>query len=298
MKIYDDRIKYTKKEFLDRKDSSKIQLLEKSCNEYRNITLKLELEYKLARAINTSESINEVNEFFAIKDDQLIAYAGICCFNGNIIEISGMVMPKYRRQGIFTNLLKMIDTEIVKRESTEVLILCDDKSTEGMKFIESVNGEYKLSEYEMFLDFSQKIESKGIIKLLKATNNDIDEITEQNAIYSKCEVSSLDSFFPEEKEKQGFYTYLALFDQTIIGKVNIQIMKESAGIFGVGVKPEYRSRGYGREILNLAVAKIEGFGSESVFLQVEVKNENALELYLSSGFNVSSKMNYYKYRLL
>ncbi|WP_457679178.1 ribosomal protein S18-alanine N-acetyltransferase [Thermovibrio sp.] len=62
----------------------------------------------------------------------------------------------------------------------------------------------------------------------------------------------------------------------------------------IGVKKEFRRKGIGRELLKNLVKKAKSEGAEEVFLEVDERNEGALELYLSFGFKVVSKRkNYY-----
>jgi mycothiol synthase len=52
----------------------------------------------------------------------------------------------------------------------------------------------------------------------------------------------------------------------------------------VGVMPEWRGRGLGRELLRWAVAELRSRGAGRISLSVEAENELALELYRRTGF--------------
>ena len=64
-------------------------------------------------------------------------------------------------------------------------------------------------------------------------------------------------------------------------------------IAGLGVLPEFRRRGYGREILTQAVGRLASSGVERIALEVSVENEGALTLYESAGFEVVTGYDYY-----
>ena len=53
----------------------------------------------------------------------------------------------------------------------------------------------------------------------------------------------------------------------------------------VGVMPEWRGRGLGRELLRWAVAELRSRGAGRISLSVEAENELALELYRRTGFD-------------
>ena len=102
---------------------------------------------------------------------------------------------------------------------------------------------------------------------------------------------------PEDEEQRGFTIYLAVKDEKIIGKVNLQLSESAGGIYGLGVLPEERGKGYSRAILLLAVRMLQEANAETIYLQVLTDNEKALSLYQSCGFETSSVMDYFTLEL-
>ena len=97
-----------------------------------------------------------------------------------------------------------------------------------------------------------------------------------------------------EEEKRGMTIYLAEKEQQIIGKVNLQLTSRVGGIYGLGVLPLHRGKGFGRAILHMAVEKLKEANAGEVMLQVASENSNALNLYKSCGFVETSTMDYYE----
>jgi ribosomal protein S18 acetylase RimI-like enzyme len=260
-----------------------------------NITLKLELDYKLSRADRKSENLNSINEFMYYDNNKLIGYIGICHFGGEALEVTGMVHPEYRRRGVFKRLFSLVKDEWGKRESQEMLLLSDHSSISGLEFTKYARAEYEHSEYEMYLRSCAEHNCKSNnVVLRKAANKDAREITWQNSIYFNIEFKEKDISMPEEEEKHGSLAYIAEVDNKTIGKVHLEIGDTVSGIYGLGVLPEYRSKGYGREILMGAIEKLKEKNSKNIMLQVASKNKNALNLYISCGFQETSTMDYYK----
>jgi ribosomal protein S18 acetylase RimI-like enzyme len=174
------------------------------------------------------------------------------------------------------------------------------------------------------------------ITFRKATNADANEIARQNAIYFNDEeeagsdntnfpedkeissadilteeeelssddtnlpegkeVSSDNMILPEEEEKRGMTSYLVEKEGQIIGKVNLQLTSKLGAIFGLGVLPEHRRKGYGRALLLLAIEKLREANAQEIMLQVAAENSNALNLYKSCGFEETSTMDYFELR--
>lgn len=277
------------------------------CNEDQ-ITLKLELDYKLSDALNNNDKadIRNFNEFMYFNGEQLIGYIGICAFGGTSapLEITGMVHPEYRRQGIFSRLNELVIAECRRRNVGSVLVLCDNKSVPGQKFLERIGAKYNYSEFEMYLHHEcyELIEKqRNDIRFRKATNSDACEIARQNNIYfGDCledeneGVLSKSILLPEDEERCGMSIYLVEKDDCIIGKVHLQLINGIGGIYGLGVLPENRGKGFGRAILLNAIEKLKDAKAEKIMLQVAAENATALSLYKSCGFKETSVMDYFE----
>lgn len=282
------------KEKLTQKDYDEIHHLESICLKKDQTSLKLELDYKLSRGKWDGEILKANNEFMYHENNLLIGYIGICQFGGSALEINGMVHPDFRRRGVFKELYGSVKEEFNKRDSDKILLLSDHHSLSGQEFIKTTGAIYDYSEYEMYLKNTvNQTQFSNKIILRRATNEDAREIALQNAIYSGITFDEGQITLPEDEEKSGFTIFIAELDATIIGKVHLELNQGIGGIYGFGVIPEYRGMGYGREILIGSIAKLEERKAQEIMLQVATKNSNALNLYKSCGFEVTSTMDYY-----
>lgn len=288
------------KENIDAGDYEIINQLQERCISIDQTTLKLELDYKLGVSDDCSNGVQDINEFMYFDGERLIGYMGICSFGGPW-EVNGMVDPDYRRQGVFSKLFELAVAEWKRRESGGMLLLSDRNSEAGQKFIAGVGAQYKHSEYEMFLKKEDLFlpEQMAGIAFRKATNGDAKEIARQNAIYFndediEGEINADDMPLPEVEEKRGMTSYLVEKEGQIIGKVNLQLTSKLGAIFGLGVLPEHRRKGYGRALLLLAIEKLKEANAQEIMLQVAAENANALNLYKSCGFEETSTMDYFE----
>lgn len=297
------------KESLGRADYELIGALGGRCVRGGGITLKLELDYKLADALlRTQDTLGgrEVNEFLYFDGDELAGYIGICSFGGPGAppEITGMVHPNYRRQGIFLRLHELVMDECRRRRFADVLLLCDRRSKTGREFLKKIGAEYRYSEFEMYLRRGRPVPGGELLRgvsLRRASNADAPEIARQNALYfegspqrTEGEDPEEPAILPEDEEKRGMTIYLAEQDGRTVGKVHLQNAAGVGGIYGLGVLPEYRGQGLGRALLLLAIQKLTEAGLDAIMLQVAAENATALQLYKSCGFQETSTMDYFK----
>ena len=79
----------------------------------------------------------------------------------------------------------------------------------------------------------------------------------------------------------------------IIGYLGVLSFGSTAEITGM-VHPEFRNQGYGKGLLENSIFELRKQGAKKIFLQVVTENENALGLYLNTGFIIDSCMEYYQ----
>ncbi len=296
------------KGYLNQKDCEHIHALEMECVRFDSVALKLELDYKLEDAAQrpTQAGIGLLNEFMAFDGELLIGYLGICGFGNTTdpLELTGMVHPQYRRMGVFSHLCRLAAAECGRRNAAGMLGLCDRQSSAGQSFLVKIGAEYQYTEYEMYWQNGPSRateEQTHGIRFRKATNADARDIAQQNKIYfgrglanETEEMQASDGLLPEEEEKRGMTIYLAEKDGQTVGKVNLQLINGLGGIYGLGVLPVYRGKGYGRAILLMGIEKLKEAGAADILLQVAAGNATALSLYKSCGFAETSVMDYFK----
>lgn len=288
------------------------------CCKTDGINLKLELSYKL-HLYNLAEksgarTTGKKNEFLYFIGEELVSYLGISCFDGVTGELCGMTHPAYRNQGIFHRLFALATNECQNSDYSKFLLLADGNSRDGMRFLEHNTASYAHSEYRMKRMTSttdrkdpssvQHKEAAGAeeaaavrINIRIAEKKDERAIARQNTILfddkepvemvGELDIPSLEN--QPENEK----TYLIDLEDKSIGKINVEYGDSYAFIFGFGILPEYRGKGYGRKALSETLRLIEAQGIAVTELDVVCTNQNALSLYQSCGFEEQSVMNYY-----
>ena len=88
--------------------------------------------------------------------------------------------------------------------------------------------------------------------------------------------------------------FIGELDGVPIGVLNLSADEADIGIYGFGVLPDQRGRGYGRQMLAQAIQQALAQHARRVMLEVETNNNNALALYQSCGFNEVASYDYYQ----
>jgi len=285
---------------LNQEEYEAIKTLEAICYEKQKTNLKLELDYKMSQS-GSSITGKIMTGFLYYENEALVGYLGLDNFGRDVIEVSGMVHPEFRRKRIFKKMYLLAKEEWEKACPSQVLVLCDHTSLSGLAFINSLGAEYSSSEYKMCLS-KQTTNSNSAygIKLRVATREDSAELYRQDSIYFGLVEKEADDIEVEENIEKIYMqandnaiNYMAELDGNIIGKIRISTADNEGFIYGFGILPEYRGKGYGRETLSSALDILKMKQLDNIFLEVATENKNALGLYESCGFEEVSVMDYY-----
>ena len=251
---------------MDENIYKEIKALAEICQEYDEIKFKLELDFKLRRSQESDKQLinsQHFNELLYYNEEQLIGYIGICDFGAAELEVTGMVHPAFRNQGVFTKLYQLVRAEFMQRAQATILLLCHQNASTGLKYIAKLNATLDHAEYDMYLNPAEFSGSESVRLTM-------------------------------EKSPLGAENlYVGKIGEQEIGQVRIEVQAESGDIYGLEVIPEFRGQGYGRELLNWAIKTLINLGVPQVYLQVDTVNANALHLYESTGFVAADVMAYY-----
>ncbi len=273
-------------------DAAEMQKLLEICNTYEN----LHIRYS-PRDVGT---LSDLPDFLYYEQGQLVGRLMLDSFDPKEKELLGMVHPDYRRKGIFSTLLAAARETCAVHGVQRLVFVVERDSPSGQGFVASVGAQYDFSEYEMVLDtFHDRMTFDERLNYRKANDNDLDLLVS----------IMMDSFGdPEESVRPRVEwllrdtharLYVATFGEASlgckepVGCLRLDESKDGIGIYGFGVRPEYRGRGYGRQMLEETIRELRQHSQKQITLEVDTDNENAFGLYRSVGFTTRTTYDYY-----
>lgn len=275
---------------LSGEDLSQIKELESICNSYEDLTMKLYWRKLMRR------QSDEANDLLYFDGSRLVGYLGIHSFNSEEVEICGMTHPEYRSKGIFRRLVRVAAAECRRRDVPRMLFVCEKTSATGMRFMNDVKGKYAFSDYRMEYPVA---ESRRLtrryngVELRRALPEDARSYMDIDHLFVGASETAESDFY-NNVNSDGSCIYIAESEGRVIGKVDVMVDGHGALIYKFGVKAEYRNRGYGREILTTLLMMLGERRWERIALEVSHDNANAIHLYRSIGFRVSTEYDYYE----
>ena len=225
-----------------------------------------------------------------------------------VVAVGKEPIQLYAPPGTPMALIRLIDSSLSKE-------IIEDFATEAMKLaIESAVeyalatfsdkdmvaiGEFKKLNFKVFddcyrmvcqldkdyspsneLEFKQvqKEEMRQFIKVARKFLQGSPDSTLSKALQHMLELPDefLNFYYSQEK------FHFANKNQQPIGVIDFNLNR---GLIGnVGVDPQQRGKGYGRQIMLFALAQIKASGCKQAYLRVHVENSPAIHLYESLGF--------------
>lgn len=272
---------------LSERQLEEISRLEEACCRYEPLQMKLNWDMLRARPQDC------INDFLCYEGDELVGLIGLydIAQKSKEIEITGMVHPQFRRKGIFTKLFKKAMERCSDINAERVLLISEHSTVSGIEFVKSVGARYTCSEYRMkFQQASVPFVPTYGITLKKADYDCFRELGSLDSICFNDIIEEGADFSPDSFNT----TLVAYLNGSLVGKIGLLKEIGEGYIFGFAVKPELRGKGYGREILSLALNNFLSEQITTVFLEVAVENERALNLYKSCGFSVVTVYDYFE----
>ena len=233
--------------------------------------------------------------FLCEENGYLISFVSIFMPSPYYGEVVGFTFPAARRRGYFMKTwleaLKVLGPHI---EDMEIMFLTDGKSPSALATFKALEMHYEYSEYVLARDI--KCSTKGLN--LTAKQLDPNDPGDANAIYMMHtnifpDGRSETLTFLESTKMEATQNFLAVRnDGKPVGLFHMTLDGDRVFLFGVGVLPHFQGRGYGKQIIQLAMNLCEDNFS-TMGVQVSSLNEEAMGLYKSCGFNEVSRLDYY-----
>ena len=100
----------------------------------------------------------------------------------------------------------------------------------------------------------------------------------------------------EKELEKDYINAMGIFlNNSIIGVCVIHKIYDEAEIRYLSVHPSYQKKGLGKKLINQIIKECKNENIKRIFLEVSIKNKQALNFYKNSGFKtIDIRKNYYK----
>ena len=234
----------------------------------------------------------------SLSETELIGYLSVFLPEESTAELNVLIHPDYRRQGIFTELLKRAKATLSAIGTKEFIFVCEPSSSDAIAAMLAMNAKKRSSEYQMILErtaLKPTLPSRPG-ELLEATPDDLPLLGRMNALFFETSEEMGEIFAEDSYYTPGITVYKYViadeYKKTVpIGTVCFCEEAHSGNIFGLGILPEYRGHGYGKGLLQALLARIPT--DKKIYLQVSSRNAAAFQLYQKTGFQIIAQQDFW-----
>ena len=282
------------KHLLHANEVAELEQLVALCNEREHLLMPLDYNLLALPGLPTDDF------FLFYHDDQLVGCLLLDRYHSNMKEVTGLIHPDFRRQGIMSELFDAARKECLSRGISRLLFLCATTSASGQAFLQSIGAGREFAEHRMILQaFQPRFQYDDHLVLREALREDRDELAVVLAAdFGGSRESALQHVLRAfERPNQRFY--LATYGGgevscgEPVGTVRVEEMPHEIGIYGLFVRPPYQGRGHGRQIMEEAIVTIRESSQKTIMLDVDTNNFTAFNLYHSLGFVIDRTYEYY-----
>jgi ribosomal protein S18 acetylase RimI-like enzyme len=288
-----------KKQTLTDAEVREIEQLAHVCNTFENLSMRI--DWIKSRAPSDSEA----NDFLYYAGGALVGYLVLDRHGTREKELTGMVHPHHRRRGIFSTLLSAARQECAWRGVRRLLLICEHASSSGQARVAALAAGHEFSEHEMELATLQTAFAfDERLTLRQAAMDDLDALVMIMREDAGDALEELQVFVIQALRDPTCQVFLATLGdggvscEEAIACLRLYAMADAIGIYGFVVRPTYRGRGFGRQVLTQTLRGVLTSSRKRIMLEVDTGNSIALALYRSCGFTVCRTYGYYALTLV
>lgn len=224
-------------------------------------------------------------------DAQLAGFLSAFFFYEKSCEISLMIAPEYRRQGIATRMLQDI-WPLIESEGVDTLVF---SSPHGLNndWFSDFGLSYQNSEFQMKLTDKHPHATLNT-NVRKATLDDIPILCSIDAACFSAHGIDMPSRMYLLLNDPAHCIFIINQNDTPIGKAHINWQPQGARLSDIAIIPSLQGQGLGSILIAHCIHHILTTNGPDIILDVETSNKQALGLYTRLGFTINNAIDYWQ----
>lgn len=230
--------------------------------------------------------------FLYYQEENLIGFAAAYFFYPDACEITMLIMPSQRKQGIGKVLLKQVLSFIASFHLEKLIFSTGNKHLQG--WLSALGFSYYISEYHMQRRLQAKdLPPSSLLSIRPAILQDIPLLCKIDEACFPNNQAPMEQRFTQLLADSEYTILVALLQDKLVGKAHINWLAEYAYLSDIAVLPAYQQQGFGGNILDYGIYWALQKRYNLLALDVETSNKKALNIYLQHGFLILHTTEYW-----
>lgn len=268
-------------------DITQLNSLVQYCRKYDGMSPKI--YWNILRS-----NLNRAGDFCLFNHDELIAYLGYFLFSHHEAEISAIVHPKYRKQGIFSRIFDVVRKRLSGYSIYQYAFACPKNNHAAKKCLQGLGAKYCSLEYNMSCQLYLKPKVNNNLTLHQATKENIVLLSKIDEACFHTNYKSTQKRFKQMFIESNRLTWLVKNGGQYIGKIHARIDESSVYLHDLCIMPNKRNQGFGSAMVEKTISKLYQLGHRTLTLDVEAVNKYAILIYRNCGFKIINSYEYWK----
>jgi ribosomal protein S18 acetylase RimI-like enzyme len=278
------------------------KLTKNELKEIRNLTIIChnidKFKTKLYWNVIEDRKIPEYDDFLFHIEGNLVGYLSVYVFKEQEAELTAMVHPKYRRQGIFKALMRDGLLELQRRQIKKCNFICNQKAETTSSFLKKMGASFDHSEYEMIAKKKPHFDYLPEINLSEYTQDDVLDLAQMDAVCFNTSLDKMLSRFINSMGEKNRKVFVARHENKKIGKVHLRFDdKNHAYIHDLCILPEFRRQKFATAMVMKIMDMLPKKNIKNIYLDVEGNNVSAIKLYEQCGYETTAIYDFWAYNL-
>ncbi|KTD33809.1 hypothetical protein Lnau_2101 [Legionella nautarum] len=234
---------------------------------------------------------NDSNLLF-FEESKLIGFLSVYFFYANACEVTVIIAPSHRRQGIAKRLLQTIMPLLLAKQMDTLLFATPTEVNK--RWLSQLGFSYHNSEYQMQRhSYEPILITKQRLQIRKASEKDMLDLCTIDELCFPEEQDDMIARFNSLLEENNYTVLLAFYQGRAIGKAHIRWQSDNAILSDIAILPHSQGQGLGSELLSFCINHALSLGITKLILDVETSNHNALNLYMRHDFKTINATDYW-----
>lgn len=270
------------------KAETAVRLLEAQCREADGPGAPLFLD----PSMNCSRSFPCL--YLLYEGDTLVSALFVFAPSAREAELSGLTHPAQRRKGHFKQLWQAAQSDLAAYGIRTLLWAANGRFPHHAAVAGRLRAVHDFTEYWMVWEKTNRPDA-AFHTMLDASPAAKDMLAMMRETFGDETEAELAARLQRNEGAANRSLFGCRLRGALIGCGGISLEGGQAMIFGLGIVPRLRGRGYGRELLMQLVREAERHAPAQVTLEVNAANDTALRLYRQCGFHVSASIAYFRH---
>jgi len=224
----------------------------------------------------------------------LVGFLSAFFFYQDACEVSVMVAPAYRKQGIATQMLTEILPHLSLEQINSLIFSTTPAFSLDNNYLPSHGFLYQSSEYEMRRDSFTPVTAVNLaLQIRPACLDDMPTLCALDLACFPDQAADMEWRFRTLLNDPAYGLFVASYQGRLLGKAHIQWLEDSARFADIAIIPAMQNRGFGSALLSHCVNHALSLHKSNLLLEVATNNQNALNLYTKLGFTISNVCDYW-----